>query len=578
MRLNNKLTRFLLAGTAALAMTSCLEESFPTDQVTTGQLEQADKSGLSAAVSAYMTSWSNDDYWDIGFAGFNIWRDGMVGEIPIYDSTWDYFWYYNTQTWLGNYQLQTIFWRRYYYLVQKANIVLGVADRTPGSPDAVSAGNALAYRAMAYMDMMRMYEYLPTGVSRIDDVARSRGIMGLTVPIVDEKTTEEESRNNPRAPRPAMVRFIMNDLNEAEELLSETHSCVKNEACLGVIYGLKARLWLELASRFQYDSEALSAQVSAESDEELSAYDKLMVTSARECYANAALYARKAINEGFTPTTADQWYSTSNGFNTPISSWMWCIIIAPDDSAANASLWQSWVSFMSPEANFGTTNLDYSKGRMIDARLFATIEKSDWRRATWIAPEDAGKQSAFESTYADKTSMEFSEWSGFSGYVSFKFRPAGGERVSAATGNAVSIPLMRVEEMYLIEAEAKGWSEGVGAGKSALESFLNTYRFTDGSYTCNAAGVEELTDEVFRQRRIELWGEGLMYFDYRRLVKPCIAGYPGTNHPTSYRYNSYEGYVAPWTNIYIPDSEHDFNAGVIMNPDPSQAIPTLWTE
>ncbi|MDE6587808.1 MAG: RagB/SusD family nutrient uptake outer membrane protein [Paramuribaculum sp.] len=578
MRLYKNLTRYLLAGTAALSLTSCLEESFPTSSVTTEQLQYADKSGLSSAVAAYMTTWDYDYYYDIGFAAFNIWRDSMVGDMPIYDATWDYYSYFCTQTYLGNYQLQTTFWQRYYYLIKKANIVLDVADRQEDSVEAGYAGNALAYRAMAYLDLMRMYEYRLTGVARLDDIARSRGILGLTVPIVTEVTTEEESRNNPRVPLATMNRFIMNDLNEAEHLLANIHSTAKNEACLGVVYGLKARLWLEMGSRFANDADALSQQIAAETDDELAAYDKLQIASARDCFAKAAEYARKAISEGFTPTSYDQWYSISNGFNTPISSWMWCIIISPDDTAASSSTWQSWVSFVCPEATWGIATPEYSYGRQIDARLFSTVETGDWRRATWIDPYDAGSQSAYDKTYGSKTSLTYSEWSKYPGYVSFKFRPAGGERITSAVGNAVSIPLMRIEEMYLIEAEAKAWSEGVGAGKAALESFLNSYRYNDGSYTCNAAAIEEFTDEVFRQRRIELWGEGLLYFDYRRLVKPCITGYPGTNHPVSYRYNSYEGYVAPWTNFYIPDSEQNFNADVILNPDPSMAIPTLWKE
>lgn len=578
MLLHTKLTRFLIAGTAALTLTSCLEESFPTSSVTTEQLQHADKSGISAAVSAYMTNWSVDDWYDIGFAAFNIWRDSMVGDMPIYNAEWDYFPYYCTQSYLGNYQTQSLFWQRYYYLIKKANIVLNVADRSEGSEEANYAGNALAYRAMAYLDLMRMYEYRLTGVPRLDDMARSRDILYLTVPIVTEATTEDESRNNPRAPLATMTRFIMTDLNEAERLLANTHSTTKNEACLGVVYGLKARLWLEMGSRFANDADALAQQLAAENNDDLAAYDKLQIASANDCFAKAAEYARKAISEGFVPTSYDQWYSVNNGFNTPIASWMWCIIISPDDSAANASNWQSWVSFVCPEAKWGIANSDYSCGRQIDARLFSTVEKSDWRRTTWIDPSEAGSLAAFEKTYSTKTSMGYDEWSKYPGYISFKFRPAGGERTASATGNAISLPLMRIEEMYLIEAEAKAWSEGVAAGKAALESFLNSYRYNDGSYTCNASAIEEFTDEVFRQRRIELWGEGLLYFDYRRLVKPCITGYPGTNHPTAYRYNSYEGYVAPWTNLYIPDSEHDYNAGVILNPDPSMAIPGPWQE
>lgn len=43
-----------------------------------------------------------------------------------------------------------------------------------------------------------------------------------------------------------------------------------------------------------------------------------------EDYANAQVYARKAIEEsGATPTTQDQWLSTTSGFNDiSISSWM----------------------------------------------------------------------------------------------------------------------------------------------------------------------------------------------------------------------------------------------------------------
>lgn len=51
-----------------------------------------------------------------------------------------------------------------------------------------------------YLDMARMYEYLPTdGTSMPNDAGND--VTNLTVPIVTEKTTEEESYNNPRVTR-----------------------------------------------------------------------------------------------------------------------------------------------------------------------------------------------------------------------------------------------------------------------------------------------------------------------------------------------------------------------------------------
>ena len=43
--------------------------------------------------------------------------------------------------------------------------------------------------------------------------------MGITVPILRENMTVNEYKNNPCVPFYTMYRFIMNDLNKAEECL-----------------------------------------------------------------------------------------------------------------------------------------------------------------------------------------------------------------------------------------------------------------------------------------------------------------------------------------------------------------------
>jgi hypothetical protein len=88
--------------------------------------------------------------------------------------------------------------------------------------------------------------------------------------------------------------------------------------------------------------------------------------------------------------------------------------------------------------------------------------------------------------------------------------------------NANDIPLMRVEEMYLILAEAQAMAGDPATGAATLENFVKTYR--DPEYTCAAKEGQELTaalvqDKVWFQRRIELWGEGFSYADMMRLKK-----------------------------------------------------------
>lgn len=114
-------------------------------------------------------------------------------------------------------------------------------------------------------------------------------------------------------------------------------------------------------------------------------------------------------------------------------------------------------------------------------------------------------------------------------------------------GAAVDYPLMRIEEMYLIEAEAIGMSQGLAAGISKLEDFVNTFRYNTsvGSYTCKVNDLKEFQKKVVEQKRIEFWGEGIIFWDYKRLELQVVRGYPGTNAPIGYRFNSIEGYCAP---------------------------------
>ncbi len=556
---------------------SCLEEAMPTDSTIQQQIENEEgKEGLVNGIAYYLNLYSSSYSYDIGFGGFMIWRDAATGDVPIYDPAYDYFSYVGRAEYLGgNWQTQYTVWQRYYSLIKKCNLVLATVDRN-SSADAAFTATALAYRADAYMQASEWYEYKLTGYAELDDKAQSSGILGLTIPIVTENTTEQESRNNPRVPFYEMFRFILTDLNEGVDCVTGTaEPSSKIYAGKGVIYGLLARLWLTIGTRFDRYPEDLAAAMSHESDDSIP-WDKFGVTTANECFEKAAQYARLSINAGYTPYTESQWFDPKTGFNTPNNSWMWADIIASDNDLASSTDWQSWPSFMSPETEYGVSNTTYCAYRMIDASLYNLIGDSDWRKPTWINPDDAGKLAAYESTYARGTNLDYDTWAQVPGYVSFKFHPGSGDCSTSTIGNTISLPLMRVEEMYLIEAEAVGRSQGVAAGRALLETFVNSYRYNDGSYTSTGSGLDGFITDVFNQKRIEFWGEGLIMYDYRRLGKAVTKGYSGTNFPEGYRYNSLPGYVAPWSTFSIPLSEHNYNPAVTLNPDPSHS--TIYSE
>ncbi len=76
---------------------------------------------------------------------------------------------------------------------------------------------------------------------------------------------------------------------------------------------------------------------------------------------------------------------------------------------------------------------------------------------------------------------------------------------------------MRIEELYLIKAEGEGYTN-VTTGAQTLTNLIKTYR--DPDYNCTASSFQDLQNEIWFQRRIELWGEGFSYYDMMRLRKP----------------------------------------------------------
>ena len=148
-----------------------------------------------------------------------------------------------------------------------------------------------------------------------------------------------------------------------------------------------------------------------------------------------------------------------------------------------------------------------------------------------------------------------------------KFRPGSGEPGDSKIGAVADYPMMRCEEMYFIIAEC----DAQNGSAASLNSFMQTYR--DASYSCTASGKEAIVKECIFQKRVEFWGEGIIFFDYKRLNMPVTRYYEGTNHIPDSRFNT--NGLAPWMNLCIVRTENNANPACVSNPDPSDLVEDL---
>ncbi len=514
-------------------LSSCIKETFPLSSTATSEqigasatALDASMSGLPAQLSQSYPVWGSGTQFepDMGYPSFMMQFTELLGDIyPLGpNSGYDWFRSWNTNKNMGPTTNWTyIPWRALYMFIKSANDIIAAVDETTASDNLLGyAGMAYAYRAYWYYFAMNMYEPAE------NEYTDCSSVLGLTVPYVSEKTAEADGKNNPRVPHDDMVKYILSDLDKAEQFLSNFTPTSRVFPDLSVVYGIRAKVCMT---------------------------DKQ--------YSEAATYARKAIDAfGGTPVTEAQWHDVNTGFNTHNQAWMWYTTYSAE-SMGNLCNWLGWAS---AEADWGYSSLTYPS---IDKALYDRIPDTDWRKHSWVDP-------AYYDYYDYKT-VRGQEWiEEHPAYLSLKFRCVNGDFETYSVGGACDVPMMRVEEMYYIEAEAKGL-QNLSDGISALNAFVSQYRQPD--YECKAASVEDFEDEILFQKRVEFWGEGTAFFDAKRMRAGVTQAYPGTNAPGDIFKLNCNGIKPNW-NYVIPQSEVDNNIALKdkNNPNPTDAVtPTL---
>ena len=526
----------------------CCTTSCDLDQVPEGgtmtseqkdQVQAADPSKLNADVvglSSGMIQYGSISDWyggtahfDYGFASACLMYDTSGMDTPSENS--GYNWYrqqllMSDRTATGS--ITYFFWNLYYNEIRIANDILKVAKAD--SEDKTMKkyrGQALGFRAWAYLNLVQTYQFTYKGH---EDAP--------AVPILTETTTADEAGNNPRASVSEVYKLIMDDLNEAVTLLT-TDRNDKDQVNINVAYGLRARANLLMQN-----------------------------------WKAAADDADKAM-QGYTPYTIEE-VSKPSFNSSSAKSWIWANIVTENNDIVQSGI----LNFPSHMCSF--TGNGYSPGyagRYINSKLYDQIPESDVRKGWWAL----GKPYEWNgATYYDFTGIcpnvdwtwkinykgydyNIADWLGWQApYINVKFGPY--QDIYNNPTNACDFPLMRVEEMILIKAEGLAMSGDLTGAKSVLEGFIRNYR--DAEYTCTAASATAMQDEIWFQRRVELWGEGFSFFDIMRLKKPLDR--TGANYPAAAAFNlPAESQIFLWL---IPEDEINQNKG-ITEDDNNPTVP-----
>lgn len=537
-----------LLGVAALT-TGCIKEYLPETSYVTAE-QAANAPGSYEGFVSAITSTLNGQFPlsgagsarpdDLGYPSLMISRDNLGCDLTRDYLNWYSNWY-EVQYTEPAYIYAQFPWCYYYKWIKSCNTVLSLAGENPDPDKIYGAAKALTMRALFYLDLVRWYS-LKTYTT--DKTA-------LTVPKQTEKSLPFEAGHNARMTNEEAFEFILSDLDLAEKYFEGQPAGDVYTPNLSLAYGIKARAYLTMGD-----------------------------------WENAKLYAEKAM-EGHPFITAEQYVDWETAFNTPASSWIFGLKTVKDDAQiinndADSSWGSMWCLEINPDVSGCGYAANYGQHFIIDRHLYESIPATDIRKKCWIEFKDDATPAEWLESLAAYS--KHPDWLWASSQTNYskdpsgfccKFRTAGGDegRDNQYVGFLLSIPVMRAEEMLLIQAEAAEMLSA-GAGQAILTDFMKTYR--DPSYVYGTHADEtfynEATpafqNEIYWQRRVELWGEGLTMFDTKRLEKGIIRSYKGTNHPAGDRYNV--DHTPEWFTMTIVQTETNYNYDCVQNPTPVQ--------
>ena len=416
----------------------------------------------------------------------------------------------------ANYRNPAIRYRAPYNMIASVNTFLnGFADDVT-DPNAINMiAQARTLRAWSYMLLANGFQF--SYLTAADKPA---------VPIVTQETTE--FTNNPRASVKEVYDQVIEDLNYAVEHLEGADRNSKMYIDGNVAHGLRARAYLEMG-------------------EWQKAYDD----------------AAKAM-QGYSPATRAE-VSKPAFYDINEHNWIWGYDMTTDNALRyRYATTSSWLRSFSAWGYAPACQV-YT---CINKILYDKIPATDIRKQWWVDEN-------LESTLLDGL-----KWPGFDdvahandgGDAKLPYLPYTNVKFGCfsvgTTSNDEDMPLMRAEEMILIQAECKARLGDNAGATNILENFVKTYR--DASYSAATHG-RPILDEIWFQRRVELWGEGFFVNDMKRFNKPLVRFHDDKgNIAAAFRFNLPAD--DPWLLMRFPQGELNTNFGIVDNTGGHQPV------
>jgi hypothetical protein len=288
----------------------------------------------------------------------------------------------------------------------------------------------------------------------------------LGVVMRNDNSTEPRAR----ATVEEVYAQINADLDEAVKLLSATSEVRANKSHINlhVARGLKARVLLTQGK-----------------------------------WLDAAAMAKLVVEQSGAKLQADTYTTTENRFSDQTNTeWLWgsAPLLA---QVANLTHFHGYMS---------NENISYNQNtpRAINCLLYNRITDTDIRKTIWFPR-------AVVPTELPRPVVPPSTNSKYANYMANKFIVT-----NPATAGSRDIPFMRLPEMMLVMAE--GYARAGGHDADAQNALYPLAVHRDPQYVKSTKTGADLIDEVMFQRRVELWGEGLRWFDLKRLNLPLDRG------------------------------------------------------
>lgn len=252
---------------------------------------------------------------------------------------------------------------------------------------------------------------------------------------------------------------MVKDLETAIQLLGENRSTNNTHFNYNSINGLRARIALTMED---WDNAIKYAKIARN---------------------GKSLMDNRQYLEGFSDLSNPEWLL---GARIPVDQ---------------VTTYGSFFRYMSANFNSGFTR---TNPKCINSKLYDKISSTDIRKKLWW---DGTEEDLVNFPgVVDPSGVPIKSQV----HVPYQHRKYLVQDPSNASGD---FPLMRVAEMYLIEIEALA-RKGESSAKDLLFEFGSN---RDPKYKLSANTGNRLLEEIWTQRRIELWGEGFRFLDLKRI-------------------------------------------------------------